>query len=53
MLVDKYLWSITTEILNTSKTWNSDSKKYGFMKIMIFMSLWLSFEFYTLLISVS
>lgn len=53
MLADKYLWSITTEILNTSKNWNSDSKKYGFMKIMIFMSLWLSFEFCTLLISVS
>lgn len=45
MLADKYLWSITTENLNTSENWNSDSKKYIILKIMIFMSLWLSFKF--------
>lgn len=39
MLADEYLWSINKEILNTSENWNSDSKKYDFMKIMIFMSL--------------
>lgn len=27
MLADKYLWSATTENLNTSENWNSDSKK--------------------------
>ena len=48
MLADKYLWSINTDILNTSKNWNSYSKKFGFIKIMIFMSLWLSFKFYIL-----
>lgn len=45
MLAQKYLWSITTENLNTSGNWNSGSKKYVILKIMIFMSLWLYFKF--------
>lgn len=37
MLADKCRQSITTEILNPSENCTSDSKKYGFMYMMIFM----------------
>lgn len=46
MLADKYLWSITKKISNTSENCNSDSKKSDFMRIIIFRPLWLSFKFY-------
>lgn len=32
MLADKYLWSATTENLNTSENWNSDSKKIRYFE---------------------